>query len=125
MTMEDIFGPPISVYTKAQAVEDGDAVEVPENIAREAGFKVPVYLTIGAHAEVEVPESVESEQDYTGRLWDLLYLTAHAFRAGPSDDRLRTNIKVIFRNAPGRDDLVTFWAGIDGDGVTIMLPSEY
>jgi hypothetical protein len=52
-------------------------------------------------------------------------LVRGAFLAGDPNDRMRTGIKVIFRNAPGRDDLVTLWAVIDGAGVTIMVPSDY
>ena len=47
MTAADIaaaFGPPISTYTRAQAIEDGFLVDVSET-PREAGFKIPVALT--------------------------------------------------------------------------------
>ena len=38
------FGPAISAYTRAQAIEDGILVDVSET-AREAGFKIPVAVT--------------------------------------------------------------------------------
>jgi hypothetical protein len=118
--MEVIYG-----YSAEQGIEDGFLDKVPEQLAREAGFKCPVMLASGAQAEVAVPAGMEGEQDYTGRLWDVLCLVRGAFLAGDPNDRMRTGIKVIFRNAPGRDDLVTLWAVIDGAGVTIMVPSDY
>ena len=38
------FDPVISVYTRAQAIEDGILVDVSET-AREAGFRIPVAVT--------------------------------------------------------------------------------
>ena len=43
-SLEDVFGPVISCYSRAQAIEDGVLVDV-TNMAREAGFKWPVALT--------------------------------------------------------------------------------
>ena len=42
--MTEYFGEPISIYTRAQAIEDGVLVDVSES-AREAGFKFPVAVT--------------------------------------------------------------------------------
>ena len=38
------FGPVLSVYTRAQAIEDGILVDVSDT-AREAGFNIPVAVT--------------------------------------------------------------------------------
>ncbi len=38
------FGPVLSAYTRAQAIEDGILVDVSET-AREAGFTIPVAVT--------------------------------------------------------------------------------
>ena len=38
------FGPVLSAYTRAQAIEDGILVDVSET-AREAGFRIPVAVT--------------------------------------------------------------------------------
>ena len=38
------FGPAISAYTRAQAIEDGILVDVSDT-AREAGFNIPVTVT--------------------------------------------------------------------------------
>src|SRR3972149_219225 len=42
--MNEVFGDPISVYTRAQALEDGQLVDVSET-AKEAGIRFPVALT--------------------------------------------------------------------------------
>src|SRR5438034_5774716 len=63
----------ISVYTRAQALEDGVLVDVSE-MAKEAGIKFPVALTATVYGQyVEVPEGVTC-QDETGRLWDILWM---------------------------------------------------
>ena len=38
------FGPVISIYSRAQAIEDGILVDVSDT-AREAGFTIPVAVT--------------------------------------------------------------------------------
>ncbi len=38
------FGPAISAYSRAQAIEDGILVDVSDT-AREAGFNIPVAIT--------------------------------------------------------------------------------
>lgn len=80
------WGEPISVYTREQAIEDGILVEVPEAIAREAGFKHPVALTIGLHA---VLEARMGSEDYTGRLWDVLSVGMMRFQLALRANRER------------------------------------
>jgi hypothetical protein len=79
---EDIFGPVIYVYTRAQAIEDGVLVDVSKP-AREAGIRLPTALTAAVHARyVTVPDELIGEQDDAGRLWDLLWMFAHAVGSG-------------------------------------------
>jgi len=47
--VEDLFGPPISSYSRAQAIEDGVLVDV-SALAREAGIRFPVAVTAGVFA---------------------------------------------------------------------------
>ena len=71
----EVFGPPIHVYTRAEAVADEVLVDVTET-AREAGFTVPVALTANVWADVQrLPKS--GLQDARGRLWDLLWMSRH------------------------------------------------
>ncbi|MBA3875555.1 MAG: hypothetical protein C0498_01240 [Anaerolinea sp.] len=115
----------VYAHTADRAVRDGLLVRVPDHMAKEAGFKVPVLLTAALNREVEVPEGMEGLQDYTGRLWDVLWIASYCFRSGDPGDRMRTNIKVLFANRPCQADLVTIWGVIDGAGLTLMLPSDY
>ena len=57
------FDPVISVYTRAQAIEDGILVDVSET-AREAGFKIPVAITRAVWDRlVALPEGYRGFQD--------------------------------------------------------------
>lgn len=73
-----IFGEVIYAYTRKQAIEDGFQVLLTEEhaqLAKEAGWKYPVYLTRGVWNLVET--AVDSERhcnDLAGVLWDILYM---------------------------------------------------
>ena len=69
---EEIFGPVISEYSRAQAIEDGVLVDVSET-AREAGIRFPLALTRAVWEScVEVPRNRKGQpvpcQDEPGRL---------------------------------------------------------
>jgi hypothetical protein len=84
-SMEDIFGPVIHAYTRAQAIEDGVLVDVSET-AREAGIRIPTAVTAAVHDRyVAVPEELKWQQDQAGRSWDLVWMLAHAIRSGKLD----------------------------------------
>lgn len=65
----------IHSYTRAQAIDDGVLVDV-SDVAKEAGFKLPVAITRAAWARyVEVPRGLELRgQSVDGRLWDVLFM---------------------------------------------------
>ena len=73
----DIFGEPIAVYTRRQAIEDGVLVDLMQaetvRLVREAGFKFPVAMTAGAFAATvaEIGKPLPEGQDIRGRLWDV------------------------------------------------------
>ncbi|WP_017462050.1 MULTISPECIES: DUF6573 family protein [Rhodanobacteraceae] len=48
MSDESMFGPVIHSYSRAEAIDDGVLVEVPESASRAAGFKVPLAMTASA-----------------------------------------------------------------------------
>jgi hypothetical protein len=119
----------ISVYTRAQAIEDGTLVDVSE-MAREAGFAYPVAVTQAVWANsVAVPDGVRG-QDEAGRCWDLLSMARWAARAAPADQSViyfRLHVRNDNRNRT--PPLVTLKAicGPDDDGapcVTILMPEE-
>jgi hypothetical protein len=119
----------ISVYSRAQALEDGVLVDVSE-MAREAGIKYPVALTEAVyHQYVEVPEGVTA-QDLTGRLWDVLFMFRMSARVNGGDTLMfRLYVRNHNRERLTRDDLITLKAVVGpGDTpepvITIMLPDE-
>lgn len=69
----------IHSYTRAQALADGVLVEVPAEIASEAGFKVHLALTSAVWEQCVDWTQADSDhkgfpQDQQGRLWDVLWM---------------------------------------------------
>ena len=90
----------ISVYTRAQALQDGVLVDV-SDLAREAGFTWPVAVTDHLYHSYIVPALtlVPEGQSITGRLWDVLMVLRHAIRSSKDDSYLR--FTVLFQMSPG------------------------
>ena len=112
-------------YTREQAISDGVLVDV-SDLAREAGFVIPVAITAGVHELCQPPDKT---QDYTGRLWDVLFLAAVRFRAalkkGEKEARL-VEYQVGFRMSEDRMVEETLWLVFNEyEGFTIMKPEEY
>lgn len=98
-SFSELFGEPIYVYSRAQALEDGVLVDVSE-LAKEAGFCYPVAMTRAAWVDCVEWSDQDSErvcQDEVARLWDVLFLAAHAARRS-SGDRLTFLIHRIPRD---------------------------
>ena len=128
------FGPVLSTYTRAQAIEDGILVDVSET-AREAGFKIPVAVTRSVWERlVALPDGYQGFQDESGRLWDVLWMAHYyAVRASNSD---RVRMCVLVRdirkdlrdsNRPPRKHfpIVAIGGGDAGEPViTIMWPED-
>ena len=93
---ENIFGKPISIYTRRQAIEDGVLVDLmqPETmgLVREAGFRFPVAMTIGAFSVTvsEPDKPLPAGQDLKGRLWDVLWMLKLAIKSSKTgNERVR------------------------------------
>jgi hypothetical protein len=123
------FGPVIYAYTRAQALADGEQVDV-SSVAQEAGIRFPVFLTRAVHgAYVTVPPGVAG-QDEAGRLWDVVWMLRFAIRkARPGQARLPFALYV--RNDTHRPRLVKLVAmcgPLDIDdpqpAITVMMPDE-
>ena len=72
----DLWGEPIHVYTRAQAIADGVLVDVSET-AKQTGFKLPVAITDALHNRLTPTRADQAlGQDFDGRLWDVLWLAA-------------------------------------------------
>lgn len=125
----EIFGQPIYTYTRAQAIADGEQVEVTKTAA-EADIKFPMFLTRSVYDSfVAVPPGVTG-QDEAGRLWDLVWMTRMAIiRARPGCDRLPVALYVRNDNRrPRLVKLVATCGPLDIDdptpAITLMLPGE-
>jgi hypothetical protein len=124
----------IHSYTRAQAIEDGVLVAVPEAVVREAGFGCPVALTAAAWADCVTWTAEDAKgkprylQDEAGRLWDVLWMTR--FAVGHCREiRATVRLHRIPRPGCGSRREVTLVAatgpGDDGEQViTIMQPGE-
>lgn len=122
---------PIIHYTRAQALADGVLVDASE-IAKEAGFKVPVAISEAAWRDCVEWTAEDSKrqthQDQAGRLWDVVWMGARG--APRSGDRGTFQLYRVKRDGRSRDaTLVTLAIHIGpGDAgepvITIMLPGE-
>lgn len=118
----------ISVYTRAQALEDGVLVDITE-LSREAGFKFPVAVTQGVWGVLNPSKELEAEgQSWKGRVWDMLTILRHAIRGAARTDEV--HFAPLFIQQPGRPPAtVELWAKAGpGDAgeptITVMLRNE-
>jgi hypothetical protein len=125
--LEDLFGPPIHVYTRADALRDEVLVDVTET-AREAGFRFPVALTAGVWADVnDIPEQKQNSQDPKGRLWDLLFVAALNCKKGQTnqDGELPFTLIMHVGDSTYYAAKVFFGPGDEEEPVlTILRPNE-
>jgi hypothetical protein len=124
---DGLFGPYVYRYTRAQALADGELVDV-TTVAAEAGFCHPVALTAAVwRLAVEWPASEPEIQDEQGRLWDVVYMAADAARRQAGREQL-FGLAVVPRGrmAPESVQLKCVCGpGDDGEPViTIMCPEE-
>jgi hypothetical protein len=70
----------ISAYSRNEALEDGVLIDVSE-MAREAGFRLPVALTEALWADIEAISERFTWQEVKGRLWDVLWMGIQAVRS--------------------------------------------
>lgn len=113
---ESPFGEPISTYTQEQAVEDGMLVKVENSYLH--GFDRPVHVTSAVYAILETPNAGETEADVTVRMVGLLGAARFAV-ASSSDGQFAK----FTHRISGVE--TSYFAVADGNGVTVMLPSDY
>jgi hypothetical protein len=70
----------ISAYSRNEALEDGVLIDVSE-MAREAGFRLPVAITEALWADIEAISERFTWQEVKGRLWDVLWMGIQAVRS--------------------------------------------
>ena len=135
--MEELFGPVISGYSRAQAIEDGVLVDVSQGLTP-CPFKYPVAMTRAAYQAtiaaggrwVNEPECIGGEgsagatlklpggQDVQGRLHDVFQMLIatmrnprlHALqRANTSSDRVYFSV-LVDRHGNGRHTTVELYS---------------
>jgi hypothetical protein len=118
----------IDSYSRKQALADGDLVAAPDELAHNAGFKVPVAITRAVWADCVQWDG--PGEDTNGRWWDLLWMASLAIRG--SRDRSRATVRLV-RTPVGRCDLgpqevaLTMAIGPGDEGepvITIKQPNE-
>ena len=127
---DDIFGEVISSYSRAQALEDGQLIDVSE-VAREAGLKWPTVVTAAVWAMVEdIPAGLRGScQDRSGRLWDVVWMARCAAHDAPEGTDIMPYQLRLPTNGT-RKSLVTLWLHCGpGDTtepvLTIGLPEDF
>ena len=109
MQKQGIFGDAtvISIYTRAQAIDDGFLVDVSDSSEyKELRFKFPIALTRAVWDRyVEVPVGVAC-QDSKGRLWDVLFMLRDAIRKSSGGAQINFSLHVRNDNSAGTPPLV-------------------
>jgi hypothetical protein len=127
---KEIFGEVIYAYTRKQAIADGYQVLLTDDhakLARQAGWKYPVYLTRGVWDLIE--QAVEAKKhcnDLSGVLWDVLFMAR--FGSNISEDT-RAFTVIITGCGRKQNHLLYIQVGptdIDDPtpAITIMLPYD-
>ena len=124
----------IHSYSRADAIADGTLVDVSE-LAAEAGFRHPVAMTRAAWVDlVQWDDADEKRKGFTGnsetgRLWDVLNITA-AYARRAAGDRFQGHVLRIPREGRGTMPRRAFFKVVIGPGddprpvLTIMQTNE-
>ena len=107
-TLTDVFGPVMDLYTRANALEDGQLIDVSAT-ASEAGFRLPVAMTVAAWLDAvkwdgEDNKKQGTAQDQIGRLWDVLTMARWAAQ-GQQAGRRRISFHVLRVPRDGRSSV--------------------
>ena len=114
--LEELFGPVISRYGEYQRAVDEGRLFMPadaptsDNIAREAGFVVPVYVSKMVN-DLATPPRSNKTQSWEGRMWDVLWMAFVRIKLNKKPiDRLlyklrsgRSNEILAIHSGPGDD----------------------
>ena len=129
-TDDDFWGPVISSYSRAQAIEDGVLVALDPKLCLEAGIRHPGAVTAAVHARciALTPAAEPAGNDLVGRTWDVLATLLHAIRAskGPGSVVAFQALAVTGRMRPTLHRLKAVCGpGDDAEPViTVMLQDE-
>ena len=89
---DNLFSAPIYVYTRDQAIADGELIDVSE-IAKQAGFKISVAVTQAVWNQhimwTDEDSNKQTIQDQSGRLWDVLWMLYIACKRSKDESYIR------------------------------------
>ena len=136
--LADLFGEPISTYTRAEAIKDGALIDVSAT-AREAGIVWPMALTSAAWADCVAWTDADEKrkghpgQSESGRLWDVVWMARIALRAMALMPAQQARVFGVLRSPRAgravkpRLARLLIQVGPDDDGkpcLTITMPGE-
>ena len=123
----------IHSYSRRQMIEDGLLIEVPGEIARQAGFLVQVGILLEPWnlcvAWSDEDSKRQVPQDATGRLWDLLSVLRVAAKA-QGGDTVRFKLLRVPRDGKSKRPELAALKAVIGPGddpkpvITVMLPGQ-
>lgn len=121
--------PIIHSYTRAEALADGELVELDPKLCREAGFTYSVAVTRALFATVIdlTPAAKRAGNDVAGRTWDVLWMARLAVRGARGGRAVEFEVRaVVDRVRPSRVQMqMVCGPGDEGEPVlTISLPGE-
>jgi hypothetical protein len=125
---DPIFGNVIHSYSRAEAIADGELVDVSKQ-AQEAGITFPTAVTRRVWAELITPDprSVPMGQSIEGRLWDTVWMLKCAIRLGNGGRIVRYQVIYVLKEKQRRTITLKAVCG-PGDTpepvITIMFPDE-
>ena len=124
--MTEIFGKPISTYTRVEAIADGFLVDLTEWANESGNFTLPVAVTSSVWADIEnIPASKKGWQDVRGRAHDLFWMAYLAVR----NNSHKTELYFKFIMHVGRSTYQTYKVVMACDdtgapSITIMQTNE-
>ena len=131
--MSSIFGNVVYAYTRANAIADGELVDV-SNVAKEAGFRLHVAVTRGVWEKCvawhDLDNKTQVNQDESGRLWDVIWMLRVGINRFKDKSVMQYRLYVIPRDGKSRRPKLTtlkasIHCGDEGEPViTVMLPNE-
>jgi hypothetical protein len=119
----------IHAYTRKEALEDGFQFEVNPDLTREAGFRVPVYMTSGVNNLItQAAENENHCNDVNGVTWDNLNVLMHNVKLTRYSSVVKFTVKITGTGRKKNHDFIGEVGPVDLDNqdpaLTIMLPSE-
>jgi len=127
--LTEIFGEPIYIYSRKQAIEDGYQWKLDgehEQMARQL-YKYPVYLTTSVVDLIQRAVANEKHcNDFDGVLWDILYMSRSGCLLSPDTTQFQVIITGVGRKR--YHTMLIKCGATDFDdptpALTIMLPEE-